>query len=59
MNYDAILVDGALAIEVVVVLGDRKHALARDISSTQHVFEEWDDIFPGFRATEGDNRIAS
>src|SRR6202140_1991131 len=51
-----LLVDGAFAIEVVVVLGHREHALTWNVASAQHIFEEWDDILPGFRATEGDNK---
>ena len=43
-QFARLLVDGTLAVEMVVVLGDGEHALARDIASAQHVFEERNDI---------------
>ena len=55
-QFSRLLVDRALAVEVVVVLGDRQHAFARNIPSAQHVFEERNHIFRGLRPTEGDNK---
>ena len=40
-NQLAILfVDRTLAAELVIVLGDGQHSFARNISATQHIFEE-------------------
>src|SRR5882724_2379205 len=39
-----LFVDGALAIEMVVMLRDAQHALARDILPAQYIFQKRDDI---------------
>src|SRR5882672_1003431 len=39
-----LFVDGAFAIEVVVMLRDVQHALARDILSAQNIFQKRDDV---------------
>ena len=54
-QFPNLLVDRALAAEVVIVLGDCQHAFAPNIPSSQHVFEEWDHLFRRFRAAEGNN----
>src|SRR5215469_18956170 len=54
-QFSRLLVDGTLALEVVVVLSHRQQALAGDVSSPQHVFEEWNDVFAGFRTAKRDN----
>src|SRR5580704_16398694 len=54
-QFAGLLVDGAFATEMVVVLGDGQHTFARNVSAAQYVFEEGDDIVLGFRAAEGDN----
>jgi hypothetical protein len=50
------LVDRALAAEMVLMLGDGQHALARDIPSPQHVFEKRNHIFGRLWSTEGDHK---
>src|SRR5258706_9440329 len=52
----ALLVDWTLALEVVIVLSDRQHALTRNVPSTQHVFQEGNHFFPRFRSTERDHQ---
>src|SRR5580692_10035951 len=54
-QFAGLLVDGAFATEMVVVLGDGQHTFAGNVSAAQYVFEEGDDIVLGFRAAEGDN----
>src|SRR6185312_11156712 len=49
----ALAVDGADAIEVVIVFGDFEQALAGDVAAAEDVFEERDDILALFRAAEG------
>ena len=58
-QFASLLVDRALAVEMVVVLGDREHALARNIPSAQNVFEEWNHIVAGFGPPKETTRIAS
>jgi hypothetical protein len=45
-------VDGALAIEVVIMLRDFQHSLARHILPAQHVLEERDHLVVALRASE-------
>src|SRR5580692_715191 len=54
-QFAGLLVDGAFATEMVVVLGDGQHTFARNVSATQYVFEEGDYVVGGFWAAEGDN----
>ena len=49
----SLLVNGALALEVVIVFCDGKHPLAGYISSPQHVFKERDNVPAGFGTAEG------
>ncbi len=58
-QFPRLLVDGALAVEMVVVLGDGQHAFARNISSAQNIFEERNHLVRRFRTAEGDNKMAS
>src|SRR5262245_4261773 len=46
-------VDRSLAAEMIIVLGDLEHAFPGSIPAPQDVFEEWNDIFPALRSTEG------
>src|SRR5579863_3934272 len=50
-----LLVDRTLAAEVVVVLRDREHPLARHVASPQHIFEEGNYIVRRFGPAEGDH----
>src|ERR1043166_9683725 len=49
----SLLVDRTLAVEMIIVLGDREHALARNISSTQYIFEKGNYIFARFGPAKG------
>src|SRR4051812_46360822 len=51
-QFPVLLVDRPLAAEVVVVLCNRQHALMRNVSAAQHIFEKGNDVIAGFRATE-------
>jgi hypothetical protein len=51
-----LVVDGAAAVKVVVVLGYFDHPLARDVSATQHILEKGHYIFWFFRAAEGEHQ---
>src|SRR5713101_9500515 len=50
-----LLIDRALALEVVIVLGHGQHAFARNVPSAQHVFQEGNHLFLRFRPTERDD----
>src|SRR5271166_1952250 len=54
-----LLVNGALALEVVVVLGHGQHALARNIATAQHVLKKRNHLFTRLRSAERNdqNRI--
>src|SRR3984957_11054730 len=52
----SLLIDRALSIKVVVVLGDRQHSLARNVFAAEHIFEERNHLFPRLRPSEGDNK---
>ena len=54
-QFASLIVDGALAAELVVVLGYFEHAFARDVPAAQHIFEERDDVFAALGAAEGDD----
>src|SRR5690606_22357750 len=47
-----LLVDGALAAEVVIVLGDALQPLARDAAPARDVLQEGKDVFGALRAAE-------
>jgi len=51
-----LLVDRALASEVVIVLGYSEKTLARNILPPQYGFEEGNHVFPGFWPAEGYNK---
>ena len=51
-----LIVDGALAAEVIVVLGDRQHPFVRHILSAQNILKERNDILGLFRATKGNQQ---
>ena len=51
-QFARLLVDWALAIEVVLVFGNREQAFARNIASAEDVFEEGNDIAVTFRTAE-------
>ena len=51
-----LIVDRALAAEVVIVLGDLQHSLARNVLSAQHVLKERNHIVRPFRTSERDNQ---
>jgi hypothetical protein len=51
-----LLVDGALALEVVVVFGDGEQAFARNVASAQDGFEEGNYIFLRFGTTERNHK---
>src|SRR5437868_6472887 len=55
-KFPGLLVDGALALKMVVVFGDREHALPRNVSPPKHVFKKRNDIFSRFGTTERDNQ---
>ena len=50
----SLIVDGALAAELVVVFRYFEHAFARDVPAAQDVFEEGYDVFAALGAAEGD-----
>src|SRR5205807_1750904 len=49
-------IDRSLPIELVIVLGDLEHALARNVPATQYVFKERNDVFTPLRSSEGDQQ---
>ena len=51
-----LLIDRADAAEVVIVLGDFEHPVARDRSSAEDVLQKRDDIVATFRTAEGDKQ---
>ena len=48
-----LVVDGAAAVEVVIVPGYFEHALAGNVAAAQHVFQERNHVFMFFGTTEG------
>src|SRR5690242_9939045 len=52
-QYAVLFVDGTLAAEVMVVLCNFEHPLARNIAPAQHVFEERNDVVRLLRTAEG------
>ena len=52
-QFADLLVDGTLAIEVIIMLRDRQQTLVRNIPSAQHIFEKGNDVIAGFRAACG------
>ena len=50
-----LVVDGALAAEVVVVFGDFEHSFARHIASAEDILEKRDHVFRFLRPTKGEN----
>ena len=52
-------VDGADAVEVLVVFGDFHHSFAWNVLASQHILQKWKDFIRAFRATERDqqNRV--
>ena len=51
-----LLVNRALAFEVVVVLGYGEHALPRNIAPAQHILKKWNHLFTRFRSAERNNQ---
>ena len=51
-----LLVDRALAAEMIIMLGDREHPLPGDVLAPQDVFQERDDLFRLFRSAERDDQ---
>ena len=51
-----VVVDRTPAVEAVVVLGDGQHAIARDVTTPQHVLQEGDDVLPPFRPPEREDQ---
>src|SRR5579864_4686699 len=51
-----LIVDRALAAEMIIVLGHFEHALARNIAAAQNVFEKRDDIVRLLRSSERENQ---
>ena len=47
-----LIVDRALAAEVIVVLRDRQHPFARNIAPAQHILKKWNDVVRLFRSSE-------
>src|SRR5579863_3664826 len=47
-----LLVNRTLTVEMIVVLGDREHALAGNVPSPEHVFEEGNYVLMFFRTTK-------
>lgn len=43
-----LFIDGAHAVEVVVMFGHRQHPLTGDIFTSKHIFQEGNDIVPAF-----------
>lgn len=54
-QVSCLLIDGALAFEVVVVLGDGEQAFARNIASAQHGFEKGNYVFARLGSAEGNH----
>ena len=52
----ALLVDGTLAIEVVIVFGHGQQALGWNVPSAEHVFEEGNYFCLRFRPTESNHQ---
>ena len=50
-----LVVDRALAAEVLIVLGDFEHSLAGHVPPAEHVFEKRDHIVRAVGAAEGDH----
>src|SRR5215467_3088537 len=57
-QFAHLLVDGALAFEVVVMFGDGEHALAGNVASAEDVLKEGNDVFAGFWSAERDDQDA-
>src|SRR5580658_5502858 len=55
-QFAGLPVNGALAAEVVVMLGDGQQAFARNIFSAQNIFQKGDHIVPGLGTAEGDHQ---
>ncbi len=49
-----LIVDRALAAEVIVMLGDFEHAFTRNVAAAQNVLEERDHVVGLFRTAEGE-----
>ena len=55
-QFTGLLVDRTLAAEMVVMFGDRQHALPRNIPPAQNVFQERNHILRALGPAEGDNQ---
>ena len=51
-----LIVDGAAAVEVIIMLGHFQHPLARHIPPAQDVFEKRNHVFVFLRTAEGDDQ---
>ncbi len=51
-----LIVDRALAAEVVIMLGDRQHPFPRHIAPAQHVLEKRNDVVRFFRSSEREHQ---
>ena len=55
-QFAGLLVDGALAVKMIVVFSDGEHAFARNVAASKHVFKKWNYVFSRFGTAEGDNQ---
>ena len=53
---EVLLVDRALATEVVIVFGDLEHPLSGHVPAAEHIFEKRHDVTGAIGATEGDEQ---
>jgi len=51
-----VAVDGADAVEVIVVLGDFEHAFVRDVTAAQNVFKEGNHVLALLGSAEADEQ---
>ena len=55
-EFTALLVDGANASKVIVVLGDFKHSFARNVLATEYILKKRHHILGAFRSPEGNHQ---
>src|ERR1019366_3095822 len=55
-QFAILIVNGAAAFEMIVVLRYCEHALTGDVAASQHILQEGDNLFALFRAAKGDNQ---
>ena len=51
-----LIVQGADAVELIVMLGNLEHSSPGNVSPVENVFEKGDDVGPFFRPAESDNQ---